>query len=460
MLWSIDPYTGEMKSERVVQEGRGCTQRDITSMMFSPDGASMFCGTTSGDFMIASVRAKTLGAAVAACSAGARCVLALDSGGVAVGGGDGTVTIFDRSMRDIAQVELTGRVMGLSKSADGQELLASTDAGHIYRIEAKSMGAALVAESHRSPVRTVSYSRHTSDLFATAAADGTINVWDAGSYRAIASAVVKVSCGLSEPASSRLAPTARTHIFRAQDAGEPLCLVFTADMLLTGWDDGRLRSHDWETGRLLWQIDSAHLDGVTALAVSHNERYLLTGGEHGELRIWELRSREMVAHLKQHRQRVGSVVLFGDDIHALSVSRDRCLICWDLRAERQVSAHSQRMGGINAVALVHDESRVLTVGQEKRFTMWNLADPSPTLMGDLSPDMDDEAKALTVSHCGRFFATAGTGRTVKLWDVSTGSLVSEGLGHSGSISALQFSPDDKQLVSVGNDGIIIWNLYA
>lgn len=34
-------------------------------------------------------------------------------------------------------------------------------------------------------------------------------------------------------------------------------------------------------------------------------------------------------------------------------------------------------------------------------------------------------------------------------------------GHSGTIVGLKFSPDDKQLVTVGADGIVlVWNLYA
>lgn len=63
---------------------------------------------------------------------------------------------------------------------------------------------------------------------------------------------------------------------------------------MTGWRDGQIRSHDADTGQLLWSIDNAHAHGVTSLIVSHNERFLVTGGMEGELRVWELRSRELV----------------------------------------------------------------------------------------------------------------------------------------------------------------------
>lgn len=34
-------------------------------------------------------------------------------------------------------------------------------------------------------------------------------------------------------------------------------------------------------------------------------------------------------------------------------------------------------------------------------------------------------------------------------------------GHSGTITEVRYSPDDKQLVSVGQDGcVLVWNMYT
>lgn len=66
-------------------------------------------------------------------------------------------------------------------------------------------------------------------------------------------------------------------------------------MMLSGWRDGQIRSHDADTGQLLWSIDHAHSGGVTSLSLSHNQRFLVTGGTEGELRVWELRSRDLVS---------------------------------------------------------------------------------------------------------------------------------------------------------------------
>jgi cilia- and flagella-associated protein 52 len=62
-------------------------------------------------------------------------------------------------------------------------------------------------------------------------------------------------------------------------------------------------------------------------------RFLLSGGMNGEVRLWELRSRELISHLKEHTQRITDIVIFPDDTAAMTASRDRCIMHWDLREE-------------------------------------------------------------------------------------------------------------------------------
>jgi WD40 repeat protein len=259
----------------------------------------------------------------------------------------------------------------------------------------------------------------------------------------------------------------------------PACIAFSLDAVVSGWEDGRVRAHHPVTGELLWTIDDAHRDGVTACTLSSNERFVMTGGAQGEVRIWEMRTRELVTHLKEHTSRVTSLALFDDDAHALSCSRDRSFLCWDLRRERRISNHTQRMGGVNAITLSKDQTQVLTVGQEKKVTYWDLRESTPTkvldysraeLGGNLAPcqppgasaaqEGSAEATCIGVSNGGGVFATGGTDHMVKFWDYASGQLLMDGVGHSGTVRGLQFSPDDRQLISVGDDGcIFIWNCY-
>jgi WD40 repeat protein len=438
VLWSLDARSGNMVGDRVAVDGRGCAVRQFTWLAFGDDLETVYCATTSGDLTLVNVRKKCTvgGAAVFAAKSGVQALLC-SRAGVFAGGGDGTVTSFDERLHDSAQAQLDGAVVALSFSPDRTELVAGTATGSIYRLRADLSAALLVCENHAKAVSCVAYAEgESSERFATASLDRTVRVWDANDYKCAASVSVR-------------------------DAGDPQCVVYSLDFLISGWTDGRIRAHDAESARPLWTIDHAHRGGVTALALSHNARFVMTGGGEGDVRVWELRSRELVSHLKEHRAAVTGLALYGDDVHALSCSRDRSFLCWDLRREKRMTSHTQRMGGINAIALGADETTVFTVGQEKRLTSWDLREPNATNAVDLSRDNDDEATSVAVSHDGRVVATAGSTMELKLWAASDNlSPIAVVRGHSGAINDIKFSPDDKQLVSVGDDGVIfVWNLF-
>ena len=105
---------------------------------------------------------------------------------------------------------------------------------------------------------------------------------------------------------------------------------------------------------------------------------------------------------------------------------------------------------------------VFTVGQEKRLTRWDLRDQNFLEAVDLSDDQSDEASCVAVSNSGLVVATGGTKKLLKLYETAPGhKLLASVVGHSGAIRDLKFSPDDKQLVTVGEDGVIfVWNLYV
>jgi|TARA_B110001469_G_C9315288_1_gene169796 WD40 repeat protein len=101
--------------------------------------------------------------------------------------------------------------------------------------------------------------------------------------------------------------------------------------------------------------------------------------------------------------------------------------------------------------------QVLSVGQEKRVSFWELREPSPLQWIDVGA----EQTCVCRSSDGALFATAGHDHKVRVWHFESAKMVCEGIGHSRAVSAMQFSPDDKQLVSVGVDGsVLLWNVYV
>jgi WD40 repeat protein/serine/threonine protein kinase len=71
---------------------------------------------------------------------------------------------------------------------------------------------------------------------------------------------------------------------------------------------------------------------------------------------------------------------------------------------------------------------------------------------------DGMLHAVVFSPEGRRLATASGDRAVRLWDISTGSLLAPPLGHDGCVPAVAFHPDGNSVATACDDGSIrCWN---
>ena len=442
LLWNLNPYNGDLESIKL----EGDVRRQIVHVEFSNDGDYVYGATTTGDLIVAYIRAKRISHCIPICKNGLRCVAALNSinsTSVVCGGGDGSVQILNYNdgtskFEIIKTCYLNTSIVGLAPSPDDTEIVAATADGTCYRVNANNMQHITISESHTDAIVGVTFPPGKTERLATASLDGTIKVWDLAEY------IVVATC----------------YPIKSQEAGAvPLCLDMS-DMLVSGWSDGHVLAHDVNTGENLWSLSRAHPEGVTSLKISHNNRFFLSGGSAGEVRLWELRSRELVSHMKEHNSRVKSIVLYNNDAIALTASRDRCILRWDLRQEKRIYCNMQRMGGINDILISKDEDYILSVGQDRTLAYWVPFKEDVTHRTELNDD-NDEGLSLAMSSTGKFIVTGGTEGMLRLWNYDSCQLMCENAGHSSSINSVAFSGDDRQIVSVGDDGcLFIWNLFT
>jgi WD40 repeat protein len=70
-------------------------------------------------------------------------------------------------------------------------------------------------------------------------------------------------------------------------------------------------------------------------------------------------------------------------------------------------------------------------------------------------------RCVSVSPTGKYLAYSGDDGLVKVVDLVTGEIVAIGIGHSNVVRAVQWSPDERQLISTGDDAAIcVWNFFA
>ena len=114
-------------------------------------------------------------------------------------------------------------------------------------------------------------------------------------------------------------------------------------------------------------------------------------------------------------------------------------------------------GVVTAVAFNHDGTLLASAGTDRTVRLWDPATRNP--VGDPLTGHDGVVTAVAFNHDGTLLASASTDRTVRLWDPATGNPVGEPLtGHDDLVQWVAFNHDGTLLASAGEDGTVrLWD---
>jgi WD40 repeat protein len=129
---------------------------------------------------------------------------------------------------------------------------------------------------------------------------------------------------------------------------------------------------------------------------------------------------------------------------------------WDLKSG-QAKWEAREARGIRGVAVSPDG---LLVASGNYAGAIRLRDTATGEIRRSFGDAGGSAESLSFSTDGKRLAAAGnrTGRVLRIWDVATGQVLKTFDGHTAVVYWVEFSPDDKLLVSSSRDGTVrIWD---
>ncbi len=453
-VWQLDPSLPKL---HYMDAKMGSVRRVFQCISIAEDDHFAFCGTQSGDlFRIKIDRNEirppndpdTIFPVMSECSRerfaqGIRtvaCVKNPSSGNIniLIGAGDGTLTYLNSQLHRVAgkSVQLDGAVSSVSISPTSRKILVGTDQCNRYEVAEDLSSVELKMSCHFGAVNDVAFPDGCADLVVSSSF-GDVRIWNTRT---------------------------QTELLRIQVPNlDCLCTLVspTGSSIITGWNDGKIRSFFPETGRIRWVIPDAHSEKVTALAVAGDDARspwrLVSGGSDGKVRVWNVSSshRAMVASLKEHRGQVNCIKVNKDFTQCVSGSADGSCIVWDL--ERLVRIMAFFEPTVFLSILYHpDESQMLTCGSNFKISYWDASDGQAIRVIEGG---DAPMTAVDIESNGEFFVSGSEDKLMKIWHYDDGIAIGIGRGHSGKIKSVKISPDQKQIVSVGSTGeIIFWEM--
>lgn len=249
--------------------------------------------------------------------------------------------------------------------------------------------------------------------------------------------------------------------------------------------DASVRLWRAEDGEELWRrfhktgATEEQLNDVEAVTFSPSGDYVVSGGEDGRLRVWDVAGGAEVAALGEGRSieglrfsHGGHLLAAGDEAGQIRVydTTPADPAAWT-RVATLAQGPDQDAGGpagthadVNSVDFTADDRLLVSGGRNAEVKVWETAAFGAD---SVRADSIQAARVLTghtgsiksvrVSPDGQYVAAgAGTGSDVRVWNLQTGELVKH-LSHSEGneeaiVEAVAWTPDGRYLFVGGNSG--------
>lgn len=254
------------------------------------------------------------------------------------------------------------------------------------------------------------------------------------------------------------------YLYNIQDYNNKhLLQVHTQDVYSVLWSNNLLASSSADGTVRIWnsstestiQILQGHTGTVNSVDWAPDGGQLVSGSADKTLRIWDARSGKTLRVLTGHTQSVMSVSWSPDSKLLASGSCDRTVRLWDLRSGRE-SRICQHQADIMSVAWSPD-SKLLAIGVGNDVKLWEI---STGRILSLPPGHTGIVTAVVWSPNGKLLASSSRDQMVCLWDPFLRKEMHTLQRHIKGVTGIAWSPDGKRLATVSHDELALWSVES
>ncbi len=221
--------------------------------------------------------------------------------------------------------------------------------------------------------------------------------------------------------------------------------------VLSCGNDGSLRRWNVETGtyEILFKASAA----LMTMAVDAAKNWVACAGFSNDIWIIDLRSGDSIKKLHCHGKDQRALAFSNDGKLLASGGRDGTVRVWDWQSDNQPAEQSLHRERIRSIRFSSDAQVVTTVGEDRRLIRYDFVKGQVLLdhkiIGGKLLSMTDVDESTV--------AVAGSDNTIRWVDVATGAEIQRLIGHDGSVAVMLC--DGKILISGSFDTTIrTWNL--
>ncbi len=240
--------------------------------------------------------------------------------------------------------------------------------------------------------------------------------------------------------------------------GRVLSVCFSPDgrLLATGSGDRTIRL--WSMAeRRERAILRGHTSWIDATKFSADGRRLVSAGADSTARIWDV-DRGTAIGVFEHTAAVDDAIFTPDGARIVTAGWEPTVSVWDaatMKRLRQLEGHT---GLVMSLALDRDRTTLASAGIDGTVRLWDLE--SGRERSRIRAAAGRHVRSLSFAPGGGQLATVSDTGTLRFWEVEGGETSQEARtlrGHTGRVTCVSVSPDERRLVTGSWDGTArIW----
>lgn len=404
---------------------------------------------------------------------------------------DSTACIWDAETGKIVmKLEVDGDgIRSANFSPDGKKIVAVSMKNTAEIRDAVTGNVLAELKGHSNSVWGARFSPD-GKMIVTYSSDSTAKIWDAVSGKLLNDLKAHndlISSAEFSPDGKKLATSSgdKTAIIWDLSTAKPIIILtghkdfilsarFSPDgnKVVTASADNTAKIWDAITGKLIADL-KGHSNKVNSAVFSQDNKTVLTASGDMTSKLWDAVTGQLLFNLKGHSLMVHSAQFSPDGKKIVTASEDNSAMTWDAATGKLLTVSAGHTSAAHNVLFSPDSKKIISAVYPE------YEKPAPSLVWDvttgklLSPVKGDTAisNIILYSPDGNKVVTTtrrsvnisdleeNTIEDVKIWDVSSGKLISMLKDAEFFGGIIKFSPDQKKLITVSGDNWLkLWDV--